>query len=147
MSKDMPHKERSEGGDLTPHAASPEASSVPQRSRNNIRDTMTLEQAQAIQAARLRGMTWEDIQVEFSIAYATIKRALKRHELWTSVQRPRYGVEVETWVRPCLMCGNTSPRRKWQFRCDACTEQSRDMRAQDFMYVGLRSHHHSGGRE
>jgi len=53
----------------------------------------------------------------------TLKRILVREGLQefegAKYQLPR-GHDIKTWERPCLICGDKTPRPKWRFHCVQC---------------------------
>lgn len=58
-----------------------------------------------------------------SVCTDTAKRILMREGI-AEFEGAKFALSAssleQTWRRPCTTCGSTSPRPKWQYRCDRC---------------------------
>lgn len=71
---------------------------------------------------------YTEMAVKMNVCVDTLKRILQREGL-AEFDAAKYAVspsfdEVQTWSRPCMRCRDDSPRPKWQYICDKCTERN-----------------------
>lgn len=65
------------------------------------------------------------LATHIGVCVDTLKRILVRHDIrhfdgakYVAARREAY------WSRPCMVCGNTYPRPRNQYRCDACHKEA-----------------------
>lgn len=71
---------------------------------------------------------YTEMAVRMGVCVDTLKRILQREGLAT-FEAAKYAVsmsyeEPQTWERPCLKCRDATPRPKWQYLCERCTERN-----------------------
>jgi len=65
---------------------------------------------------------------KLGVCVDTCKRILHKHGI-VEFQGAKYVVAAPLhptptlWQRPCMRCGDTKPRAKWQYFCDGCREK------------------------
>jgi hypothetical protein len=66
-----------------------------------------------------------------NVCVDTLKRILVREGI-ADFSAAKYVIanseitKTETWHRPCMNCGSTRPRPKWQYTCNACKKNRDD---------------------
>ena len=65
--------------------------------------------------------THTQIALHLGVCVDTAKRILMRHELqYFPGAKYQTRPTVKDWSRPCLVCGSTHPRPKFQYKCEEC---------------------------
>jgi len=71
--------------------------------------------------------SYAEMAAHIGVCTDTLKRILQREGL-AEFDGAKYAISpshsnmVEMWSRPCMKCGDTEPRRKWQYICCRCTD-------------------------
>ena len=62
-----------------------------------------------------------EVADRFGCCVDTAKRICARHGIG-NYDGAKYvpTVQIQMWERPCTCCGDTTPRPKWQYRCNRC---------------------------
>lgn len=72
----------------------------------------------------------QDVAQLFDCCVDTAKRILMREGLrffpGAKYVVAREVVAYQKWRRPCMVCGCTEERPKWQYRCDSCSARLAD---------------------
>lgn len=72
----------------------------------------------------------QDVAKLFDCCVDTAKRILMREGLryfeGAKYVIAREQTSFQIWTRPCMVCGCTKSRPKWQYRCDSCSERLTD---------------------
>jgi hypothetical protein len=71
-------------------------------------------------------VTYQFAAEKLSICVDTLKRVLMREGLAhfpAAKYLPSRRSAPNKWTRPCISCGSTKSRPKYQYRCDRCTER------------------------
>lgn len=72
----------------------------------------------------------QDVARLFDCCVDTAKRILMREGLkyfdGAKYVVAREKTAYQTWQRPCMICGCTKLRPRWQYRCEPCSERFTD---------------------
>jgi len=87
----------------------------------------TEQQLEWLDDAVQRGLPYSKMATVIGCCTDTLKRILHRHgivEFEGAKYQSRTIDKPVQWTRPCMRCGDDTPRPKWQYFCDRCTEQN-----------------------
>ncbi len=73
---------------------------------------------------------YTEMAVRMNVCVDTLKRILQREGL-AEFDAAKYAASMSyeepvMWERPCMKCRDATPRPKWQYICDRCTERNKN---------------------
>ena len=86
---------------------------------------LTKEQVSRLRYMYNKDYSYRAMSKAFGVCTDTVKRMLVREGLAEFdgakyAISPMHKTQAAMWKRPCLKCGDATPRPKWQYVCDRC---------------------------